>query len=254
MTTGDGYRLAWQAGYPQNAARRVREWDMSAEAGPHERITVLLVEDHDSYRQALEAVMAGTEDLRVVAQTGRADEAGALAGEHRPQVAVIDLDLVGGTGVTALADVRAASPDTATAVLSALTDDVEFGRAIEAGAAAVLHKSVDIPELLDALRVVARGGIALSPEDTSRRLRALAADREQHWHARLLTEHLTQRELEVLERLAQGADHHQIAREFRISPETVQTHIRNLHAKLGVRSRLEAVVKAVRLGIVPPPR
>jgi len=150
--------------------------------------------------------------------------------------------------------VKARSPRTATAVLSALTDDVEFGRAIEAGAAAVLHKSVDIPELLDTLRTIGRGGTVLSPEDTSRRLRALAADREQHWHARLLAEHLTQREVEVLQRLAQGLDHRAIGREFRISPETVQTHIRNLHAKLGVRSRLEAVVKAVRLGIVPPPR
>jgi len=227
---------------------------MSTQARQGDRITVLLVEDHDSYRQALETVMAGTDDLQVVAETARADEAGALAAQHRPDVAVIDLDLLGGTGVDALADVKARSPRTATAVLSALTDDVEFGRAIEAGAAAVLHKSVDIPELLDTLRTVGRGGTALSPEATSRRLRALAADREQHWHARLLAEHLTQREVEVLERLAQGLDHRAIGREFRISPETVQTHIRNLHAKLGVRSRLEAVVKAVRLGIVPPPR
>ncbi len=224
----------------------------TADAG-QDRIAVLLVEDHASYRHALETVMAGTDDLHVVAQTARADEAGSLAAEHRPHVAVIDLDLVDGSGVDALADIRAAAPGTAMAVLSALTDDIEFGRAIEAGAAAVLHKSVDIPELLDTLRTVAHGESALSPQDTSRRLRALAADREQHWHARLLAEHLTQRELEVLERLAQGADHHAIGREFHISSETVQTHIRNLHAKLGVRSRLEAVVKAVRLGLVPPP-
>jgi DNA-binding NarL/FixJ family response regulator len=93
----------------------------------------------------------------------------------------------------------------------------------------------------------------LPPADTSRRLRALAAHRDQDWHGRVLRERLTPREQEVLERLAQGAGHDEIARDLVISPETAQTHIRNLLGKLGVRSRLEAVIKALRLGLVPPP-
>ncbi len=226
----------------------------AAPGEPGAPVRVLLVEDHASYRQALEIVMAQSADLEVVAQVERADQAGPAAAEHRPDVAIVDLDLAGGSGIDALADIRRAAPDTTTVVLSALTDDVEFGRAIEGGAAAVLHKSIDIPDLLGILRRVAAGAVILPAEDTSRRLQALALQRGQEWHARLLAEQLTDRERQVLQGLANGRDHRAIAREFGISPETVQTHIRNLHAKMGVGSRLEAVVKAIRMGLVEPPR
>lgn len=216
-------------------------------------ISVLLVEDHASYRQALQAVMAIEGDLEVVAQVGRADQAGAAAAALLPDLAVIDLDLIGGNGVDALGDIRESSPHSACIVLSALTDDVQFGRAIEAGAAAVLHKSIDIGELIDVLRTVAGGAVVLPPAETSRRLRALAASRDRDWYARLLDRQLTAREHEVLEALTHGADHRRIARDLGISPETAQTHIRNLLAKLAVGSRLEAVVKALRLGLVDPP-
>lgn len=216
-------------------------------------IRVLIVEDHASFRQALEALMLQQPDLRVVAQAERIAEVGDTAAREHPDVALVDLDLPDGSGIDAIGAIREASPSTACAVLSALTDDIEFGRAIEAGAAAVLHKSIDIPDLLDALRTVAAGGVVLPPAETSRRLRALAAHRDQDWQARVLRERLTPREQEVLERLAQGAGHERIARDLVISPETAQTHIRNLLGKLAVSSRLEAVVMALRLGLVSPP-
>lgn len=216
-------------------------------------VTVLLVEDHASYRQALETLMDVEGDLAVVAQVGTSDEAGPAAAAARPRVAVVDLDLDGGSGVDALADIRKASPGTACVVLSALKDDIEFGRAIEAGAVAALHKSVPVPELLKVVRAVAAGATILPAEETSRRLRALAQFREQHWYANVVAEHLTPREREVLEHLVEGRGHKEMAPELGISPETVQTHIRNLLGKLAVSSRLEAVVKALRLGLVEPP-
>lgn len=216
-------------------------------------IGLLLVEDHAVFRQALENLMLGEPDLRVVAQVGRADEAAEAALASGADLALVDLDLGGGSGVDALTAIREVSPSTICVVLSALTDDVEFGRAIEAGAAAVLHKSIEIPDLLDALRRVAGGAVLLPPVETSRRLRALAAARDQDWHARVLRDRLTPREWEVLERLAQGEGHAQIAAGLVISPETAQTHIRNLLGTLAVHSRLEAVVKALRLGLVAPP-
>jgi DNA-binding NarL/FixJ family response regulator len=216
-------------------------------------IRLLLVEDHAVFRQALENLLLGEPDLRVVAQVGRADEAAEAALESGADLALVDLDLGTGSGVDALTSIREASPSTVCVVLSALTDDVEFGRAIEAGAAAVLQKSIEIPDLLDALRRVAEGAVLLPPVETSRRLRALAAARDQDWHARVLRDRLTPREWEVLERLVQGKGHAEIAADLVISPETAQTHIRNLLAKLAVRSRLEAVVKALRLGLVAPP-
>lgn len=216
-------------------------------------ITLLLVEDHASYRQLLEMFVTVQEDLQVVAEVERADEAGGAAAATLPSVAVVDLDLPGGSGVEAIQDIRWASPGTACVVLSALTEDVEFGRAIEAGASAVLHKSIDIEELLDVLRIVADGRTVLPAEETSRRLRALASSRDRGWHVRILQEHVSRREREVLELLAEGADNRRISQQLGITQNTVQTHIRNLLAKLGVQSRLEAVVKAMRMGLVAPP-
>ncbi len=216
-------------------------------------ITILLVEDHATFRQALEGVVADESDMQVVKQADTAEEAAEAAERFRPTIAVVDLDLTTSSGVDAIVEIRCASPTTACVVLSALTDDVEFGRAIEAGASALLHKSVDISELLHVIRTVAAGGTILPPAETSRRLQALATSRRQQWQARLLDEQLTPRERQVLQFLAQGADKLQIARELHISPDTVKTHIRSILAKLNVSSRLEAVVEALRLKLVEPP-
>ncbi|CAN5130075.1 response regulator transcription factor [soil metagenome] len=217
-------------------------------------ITVLLVEDHASYRQALRAFMHMQDDLRVVAEAERADEAGAAAARTCPTLALVDLDMPGGSGVDAIVDIRGESPPTRCIVLSALTDDVELGRGIEAGASAVLHKAMDITDLVGILRAVADGATVLPAEETSRRLRALAGSRNRGWQVRALDQTITRREREVLRGLAQGAGNRSIGRELGISPDTVQTHIRNLLAKLGVGSRLEAVVKALRLGLIAPPQ
>jgi DNA-binding NarL/FixJ family response regulator len=216
-------------------------------------ITVLLVEDHASYGQALETVMALEGDIQMVAILTHGGAAGEAAADHRPDVAIVDLDLPGPSGIDVILDIRASSPATSCLVLTGLTDDVELGRTIEAGAAAILHKSVDIADLLDTVRAVAAGATALPVEDTARRLRALAVARERGWHAQLMRERLSPREVEVLAQLAQGSSSRQVARSLEISPETVQTHIRNILAKLGVGSRLEAVATALRLRLVPPP-
>ncbi len=216
-------------------------------------ITLMLVEDHASFRQALEAVMALEDDLTVVAHVERGDVAGEAAAEQRPDIAIIDLDLPGADGIDALADIRRNSPATACLVLTGLHDDVELGRAIEAGAAAVFHKTVEIVELISAIRTLARGSSLLSPTDTARWLQALAAARDRDWYARLLGDSLSPREREVLALLAQGETNRTMAQELGISAETVQTHVRNLLSKLDVGSRLEAVAKAMRLGLVEPP-
>lgn len=216
-------------------------------------ISVLLVEDHASFRQAITMVLHSEPDLVAAGDVGTVEEAVAAAEVTTPDVAVVDLDLPDGDGLAAIREMRKVSPKTACVVLSALTDDVAFGAAIETGASAVLHKSIEIPDLLDAIREVAAGRAVLPAADTSRRLQALARSRDQNWHAQLLEQSLTAREKEVLQLLARGAGNRRIGRELGISPETVQTHIRNMLAKLAVGSRLEAVVKALRLGLVDPP-
>lgn len=217
-------------------------------------VRVLLVEDHVSFRDALDVVMAVHDDLDVVAQVGRADEAGPAAADSRPCIAVVDLDLSGGSGADAIAAIRAQSPGTACVVLTGLRDDVELGRAIEAGAAAVMHKTADMAEVLDVIRRVVDGATILPVDVTTQALRALAHHRDQGWYGRMLRNSLTGRELQVLELLADGAGNTDIADRLGIAPDTVQTHIRNLLGKMAAGTRLEAVVRALRYGLVSPPR
>ena len=215
-------------------------------------LRIVLVEDHTSLRQALAAVIGMQEDLVVAAEIAEADD--PLIDALPPaDVVVVDLDLPGGDGIDVIARVRTTDDAPACVVLTGLTDDRELGRAIEAGASAVLHKSTPMPELLDVIRRVARGETVLSPADTSRRLQALAKDREQRWEGRLLAERLTPRELEILQLLVHGLGNEAIAAELVLSPATVQTHVRNLMGRLSAGSRLEAVALGLRLGLVDPP-
>lgn len=213
-------------------------------------IRVLLVEDHTSYAQALTAVMALETDFVVVGHATDAEEAADLAARAEPDIALVDLDLPAASGVDVLNDLRAQTSAPACVVLTALTDRAELGRAVEAGAAAVLHKSADMTDLLDVLRSVAAGGTELAAEQASEWLRALAAERERTWRARTMRDALTAREAEILQLLSDGHSSRAIAQTLFISPETVQTHVRNLLGKLGVGSRLEAVTLALRLGLV----
>jgi len=194
--------------------------------------------------------MALETDFVVVGHATDADEAADLAARAEPDIALVDLDLPAASGVDVLNDLRAQTHAPACVVLTALTDRAELGRAVEAGAAAVLHKSADMTDLLDVLRRVAAGGTELAAEQASEWLRALAAERERTWRARTMRDALTAREAEILQLLSDGHSSRAIAQKLFISPETVQTHVRNLLGKLGVGSRLEAVTLALRLGLV----
>lgn len=215
-------------------------------------IRVLLVEDHSSLAQALTAVMSLTDDLTVVGHARAAEEVDAVLASASADVVVVDLDLPGAGGIDVIAELRDRPDAPRCLVLTALRDDAELGRAVEAGAAAVVHKSVDMPELLDVVRQVAAGATVLPAGPTSTWLRAMSAERERSWRARTLRDALTAREVEVLRLLADGCNSAAIADRLVITPDTVQTHVRNLLGKLGVGSRLEAAALAVRLGLVDP--
>ena len=214
-------------------------------------IRIVLVEDHASFGQALAGMAAMEPDLEVVGQVGRGED--ALTSATGADIAVVDLDLPGMAGVATIAALRERHPGLGCVVLTALTDEVELGRAVEAGAAGVLHKSVSMADLFRVVRAVAAGENTLDPADSARWLRALADDREAGWRARVAADALSPRELEVLTALARGERLAGIARSMAIAPGTVQTHIRNIRQKLGVSSQLEAVVEAYRLGLIDRP-
>ena len=211
---------------------------------------LLLVEDHASFRQTLALVFEGEPDFEVVAQAGTVAEAREVMGDREADLGVVDLSLPDGEGVELIEDLRQANPHFAALVLTASLDRAEHARAVEAGAAGVLHKSADMDQILDATRRLAAGETLLSPEELVELLRLAGQSREEEREARASIELLTRREREVLRALARGLSNKQIAEHLHMSVDTERTHMMNILNKLGVHSRLQALLFAARHGLV----
>ena len=211
---------------------------------------LLLVEDHASFRQTLALVFGGEPDFEVVAQAGTVAEAREVMGDREADLGVVDLSLPDGEGVDLIEDLRQANPHFAALVLTASLDRAEHARAVEAGAAGVLHKSADVDQILDAARRLAAGETLLSTEELVELLRIAGQSREEEREARASIEQLTRREREVLLALARGLSNKQIAEQLHMSVDTERTHMMNILNKLGVHSRLQALLFAARHGLV----
>ncbi len=213
---------------------------------------ILLVDDHASFRQTLAFVFDQQPDIEVVAQAGSLAEARrALEGlENEPDLGVIDLSLPDGEGTELIKDLREANEDFAALLLTASLDRTDHARAVEAGAAGVVHKSADVDEILDATRRISEGETLLSPEELVEMLRIASQDREEEREARANIEQLTRREREVLQALSEGLSNKEIAERLHMSVDTERTHMMNILSKLGVHSRLQALLVAARHGLV----
>ena len=165
-------------------------------------------------------------------------------------LAVVDLSLPDGEGVELIEELREANPLFAALVLTASLDRAEHARAVEAGAAGILHKSAEVDEILDAARGLAAGETLLSPEELVELLRIAGQSREEEREARASIEQLTRREREVLMALSEGLSNKQIAERLHMSVDTERTHMMNILNKLGVHSRLQALLFAARHGLV----
>ena len=211
---------------------------------------LLLVEDHVSFRQTLALVFEGEPDFEVVAQAGSLAEARRVMGGREADLGVLDLSLPDGEGIELIEELRETNPHSAALVLTASLDLAEHARAVEAGAAGVVHKSADVDEILDATRRVAAGETLLSPEELVEFLRIAGQSRDEEREARASIEQLTRREREVLYALAEGLSNKQIAERLHMSVDTERTHMMNILNKLGVHSRLQALLFAARHGLV----
>ena len=213
---------------------------------------ILLVDDHASFRQTLAFVFDQQPDIEVVAQAGSLAEARrALEGlETEPDLGVIDLSLPDGEGTELIKDLRETNEDFAALLLTASLDRTDHARAVEAGAAGVVHKSADVDEILDATRRISEGETLLSPGELVEMLRIASQDREEEREARANIEQLTRREREVLQALSEGLSNKQIAQRLHMSVDTERTHMMNILSKLGVHSRLQALLFAARHGLV----
>ena len=201
-------------------------------------ISILSVEDHPVFREGLSAVIGSQPDMLLVAQAANAAEAIAEFRRHRPDITLMDLRLPGTNGTDALIAIRGEFPRARIIMLTTSDSDGEIQRALRAGAAAYILKSMPKDELLAVIRSVHSGKRHVPPE--------VAARLAEH----LGEEDLTARELEVLRLIHDGYRNKQIADQLSIAETTVNFHIKNLVAKLGANDRTHAVTIALRRGLL----
>jgi len=195
-------------------------------------IRVLVVEDHDIVRKGLVAVLAGEADLRCCGEVASADEALRAVDALAPDVVLLDLQLGGASGRDVLRAL-AGRPDRPRILVLSMADEQVYARALlREGADGYLMKSAPTTEIPLAVRRVAAGGNYLSAQIVQHSLEQASRGRA---HAGVL-EGLTDRELEILDRLARGLTLRASARELAISEKTVDSHLRNIREKLGLSS------------------
>jgi PAS domain S-box-containing protein len=213
-----------------------------------ETARVLLVDDHASVREALAAMLEREPDLEVSGQAASLAEARELL--EGVDLALIDLGLPDGSGVDLIKELQATSPRAQALILSANFDRLDIARAIQAGAAGVLSKTIHLDQIVDAARRV-RAGETLLPLDEVVDLLRFAGEHQQQEHEdRQKIAKLTPRELEVLQALSEGLDSQAVADRLFITLRTERNHVASILAKLGVHSQLQALVFALRHGVV----
>jgi DNA-binding NarL/FixJ family response regulator len=215
-------------------------------------IRILLVDDHASTREPLAFMLDQERDLCVVAQAGSLAEARQVVSAIGAtlDLAIVDLGLPDGSGEELIADLRRANREVAPLVLTYFSEHERLARAVAAGAAGVLHKSASVQQVIDAVRQLHAGMPLVTVTEVIDAIQFIDLERQKDRDARLSFEQLTDRELEVLQALADGLSDKEIAERFRIGAATVRTHVTNILGKLYATSRLQALVTAVRHGIV----
>jgi DNA-binding NarL/FixJ family response regulator len=218
----------------------------------HERIgpeiRVLLVDDHLSFRQPLAFMLMREPDITIIGQAGTVAEARPFLPEA--DIALIDLSLPDGEGVDLIHALHSVNPQAIALVLTGSASNVAMARAVEAGAAGVLHTDRPVSEVTDAIRRLHAGESLLSVRETIEMLRFITRQREQDRAVRATIDCLTPREREVLQTLAAGLSDRDIAHRLHVSTGTVRTHMANVLHKLGVDSRLKALVFALQHDLV----
>jgi two-component system, NarL family, response regulator LiaR len=205
-------------------------------------IRILIVDDHSVVREGLRMFLVRDPDLEVVGEAADGAEALEQARHLRPEVVIMDLLMPVMDGIAATLAIRRELPETEVLALTSVLESASVVEAIRAGAIGYLLKDTQATELRKAIKAAAAGQVQLSPQSSAYLLSAVRTPE--------LPEPLTPREMDVLRLLAQGQSNKEIARILHLVEETVKSHMRHILAKLGVQSRTQAVLAAIRLGIV----
>ncbi|NWF71077.1 MAG: response regulator transcription factor [Chloroflexi bacterium] len=210
------------------------------------RIRVALVDDHKVVRQGLRSYFEAFPDIVVVGEASSGEEALANVEKWLPDVMVLDMLMPGGIdGVETIRRVRVVTPHTRVVVLTAYTDDARVVAALRAGAIGYIKKDAEPEVLLGALRAAARNQSMLDPSIAGTVLQELMRGSKKGGQ-----NSLTEREMEVLRQLAQGKTNKEIAEMLVVSEETVKTHVGNILTKLQLAHRMQAVLYALKQGLI----
>lgn len=207
-------------------------------------IRVLIVDDHSVVREGLRMFLARDSDLEVVGEAEDGVEAIQQARLLRPDVVLMDLLMPVLDGIAAIRAIRSELPETEILALTSVMVSVSVVEAIRAGAIGYLLKDTRAAELRAAIKAAADGQLRLSPQAFAYLLGAV--------HMPERPESLTPREMDVLRLIKQGQTNKEIARTLHLAEETVKDYVRHILAKFGVQSRTQAVLTAIRLGMISP--
>ena len=209
------------------------------------KIRILLADDHHIVRAGIRQLLESADDLHVIAEAGDGEEAQALIQKHKPDVAVLDIQMPKASGIEVTRWVRANMPEVGVLILTAYDDDPYVMAVLQAGANGYVLKTAQTDDLIQAVRDVNEGKSALDPAITRKLMSNLFKGTEQK-----IVEPLTDRELDVLRLAARGFTNKAIGMQLSISDRTVQGHLAHIFAKLQSNSRTEAVMRAVSLGLI----
>ena len=213
-------------------------------------ISVLLVDDQTLVRSGIRGLLELSADIRVVAEADDAASAMQALQQRAYDIMLLDNRMPGETGVELLERMRTQCIAVPAIVLTTFDDDESLLRSLRAGAKGYLLKDISFERLCEAIRQVATGGTMFRPALSERVERSLANERVDHTETRPLEglEHLTRREIEILALMAGGLSNREIADSLGTSEGTIKNHVSNVLAKLGVRDRVRAVLKAIDRG------
>jgi two-component system, NarL family, response regulator LiaR len=208
----------------------------------HMTIRILLVDDHAVVRKGLRTFLKYDAELEVVGEAADGAEALSQARELRPDVVLMDLVMPGMDGIAATAAIRHELPEIEVLALTSVLEDASVVGAVRAGAIGYLLKDTQADALCQAIKAAAAGQVQLTPKAAARLMQAISAPES--------PEALTERETDVLRLLAQGQSNKQIAHSLHNTEKTIKTHVSHILSKLGVQSRTQATLYAIRVGLV----
>jgi DNA-binding NarL/FixJ family response regulator len=213
---------------------------------PPDVIRVVVADDHHLVREGLRRFLETADDVTVLGEAKDGREAADMVVEHRPDVAILDINMPPMDGIRATREIRERAPDTSVIILSAYDERHYVVEAVRAGARGYVLKTRDADHLLHAVRMVARGNLVIDPDLVMAVAEELSAVRRKDPKA----EELTKREIEVLQLLAFGHTNKDIGDRLFVSIDTVKTHLDHIFRKLGASDRTAAVAEAFRRRLI----